>query len=177
VAPAHCAPAGAHIFAADRRVQVYSSHGSVYACEGLNGKRVRLGNATVGIGTKRVDQAAVASDLVAYGTQECGIDTGFASVTVLRLSDGKQLKNFASTSGSVGPESYQSVDAVVVKRDAAVAWIATVRSIIGHGARVEVHANNKLLDSGLGIDPNSLKLHGSQLTWRHGTTTQSATLG
>jgi hypothetical protein len=95
---------------------------------------------------------------------------------VLRVSDRKQLKSLPAITGAIGPEAYQSVDSLVVKRDGSVAWIATVNSIIGRGSDVEVHANGKRLDSGNAIAPKSLKLSGSQLTWRHGTATRSATL-
>jgi hypothetical protein len=171
---AHCAPAGARTMAADGRVEVYSLQRSVHVCG--DGKDIRLGNATFCIGTARVDRAAVAGDLVAYGVERCGVDTGSASVSVLRVADGKQLRSLASISGSVGPESYQAVDSLVVKRNGSVAWIATVTSIIGRGSRTEVHANRTLLDSGAQIKPRSLKLHGSKLTWIDGAVTRSASL-
>jgi hypothetical protein len=45
---------------------------------------------------------------------------------------------------------------------------------------IEVHAaaggHDSVLDSGAGIDPRSLKLHGSTLTWRHDGATRRATL-
>jgi hypothetical protein len=39
-----------------------------------------------------------------------------------------------------------------------------------------VHANRRLLDSGTGIVPTSLRLHGSTLSWRDGASTRTATL-
>ena len=153
---------------------MYSRSGGVYACDG--GTSVRLGNATLCIGTARVDRAAVAGDLVAYGSERCGVDTGSASVSVLRLANDKQLHTFAAVTGAIGPEAYQKIDAIVVKRDSAVAWVSTVTSIIGRGSDTEVHANDKLLDSGTAIVQNSLRLHRSTLTWRDGAQTRSATL-
>jgi hypothetical protein len=162
--------------AANLRLEVYALHGGVYVCDAVAGKRIRLGNASLCIGAARVDRAAVAGDLVSYGTERCGVDTGSASVSVLRPSDDKQLRNLAAITGSVGPESYQSVGSIVVKPDASVAWIATIRSIIHPGARLEVHANGALLDFGSNIKPGSLRLRGSTLTWRHGRALRSATL-
>jgi len=53
-------------------------------------------------------------------------------------------------------------------------------SIIHHSRLLEVHkldgGGSRLLDSGTGIDPRSLRLHGSALTWRDAKQTRSATL-
>jgi hypothetical protein len=162
--------------AADHRVQVYALSGSVYACDVASAKPIRLGSATICIARVCVRKAAVAGELVAYGAETGGVDSGSAAVNVLRLSDGKQLHSFAAITGAIGPEAYQSVDSLVVKRDGSVAWISTVNSIIGRGSDTEVHANGHRLDSGSGIAPNSLRLSGSTLSWRHGTATHSATL-
>lgn len=172
---AHCAPAGARVMAADRRVQVYALRGAVYGCD-VSGKRVRLGNASLCVGAVRVDHAAVAGGLIAYGSDRCGVDTGTASVAVLRLPDQQELHRFAAITGAVGPESYQSIDSLVLQSGGSIAWIATVQSIIGHRKNNEVHANGKLLDSGSGIAPSSLRLVGSKLTWRDGSAIRSATL-
>jgi len=128
------------------------------------------------VASTRVDHLALAGDVVTYGLQQCGVDTGIASVPVRRLSDGKRLSWYSAVTGSVGPESFESVDSIVVKRDGAVAWIATLSSIIGHGTRIQVHANRKLLDSSVSIKTGSLRLHGSTLSWRDGDLTRSATL-
>jgi hypothetical protein len=173
---ASCRPPSARMMASDRRADVYAWDGAVYACDRRTGKRIRLGNARRCIAAALVDRAAVAGDVIAYGTERCGVDTGSASVSVLRLPGGKKLRSLAAATGAVGPESYQSVDSLVVKRDGAVAWIATARSIIGRGTRIEVHANAQLLDSGPGIVGSSLRIHGSTLTWRHGTAMRSARL-
>jgi hypothetical protein len=155
-------------------VEVYAARGSVYACG--DGKNIPLGKSSTCIAAVRIDRAAVAGDLVAYGAERCGIDSGTASVAVLRVRDGKRLRRFAAIKGSVGPESTRSVDSLVVKRDGSLAWIASVSSIIGHGRLVEVHANGRLLDSSVVIKPRSLQLHGSTLSWRDGDLTRSAAL-
>lgn len=162
--------------ASGHRVEVYARKGAVYGCEVRTGKRVRLGNSRVCVAATLVDRAAVAGDLVAYGAERCGVDTGSATVAVLRLSDHKQLQSFAAVRGPVGPESFESINSMVVKRDGAVAWIATANSIIGHGTQTQVHANGRLLDAGAGIVGSSLHLRGSTLTWRDGSATRSATL-
>jgi hypothetical protein len=61
-----------------------------------------------------------------------------------------------------------------------VAWIASERSIIGRGSRIEVdrvqHGKRTMLDSGSGIVASSLRLRGSTLSWQQGSTTRTATL-
>jgi hypothetical protein len=79
------------------------------------------------------------------------------------------------------PESLESVEAIVVEADGAVAWIAQTNSIIGRGSEVlEVHRIDPrgpaLLDVGRSIGPRSLRLRGSTLSWRAAGQTRSATL-
>lgn len=176
-ASAPCAPAGAHVKLSDRRAQVYALGKTMYACDRRTRHTTKLGVTTNCIATSRVDRTALAGDVVAYGIDRCGVDAGFATVTVRRASDGKRLHGFAALSGS-GPESFQSVGSLVVERNGSVAWIATLHSIIltSEGGQTEVHANGRLLEAGPGIKPHSLRLHGSTLTWRDGSTTRTATL-
>ncbi|MFL5830252.1 MAG: hypothetical protein ACJ76X_10075 [Solirubrobacteraceae bacterium] len=122
----------------------------------------------------------VTGDLTAYGAERCGIDTGTTAVIVLRLTDDKQLANTPATSPP-GVESFQHVDALVLKRDGSVAWIGDGSSIVGHGRRiVEVRKLDKrglfVLDSGSGVRMDSLRLHRSTLRWRDGSQTRTATL-
>ena len=122
----------------------------------------------------------VTGELSAYALQRCGVDTGATLVIVRRLSDGKQLRSFAATSTGL-PEGFQSVRSLALKSDGAVAWIGLVSSVVGRRRVIEVHkadANRAAvtLDSGPAVDPGSLRLHGSRLSWTHGTATRSATL-
>jgi hypothetical protein len=70
---------------------------------------------------------------------------------------------------------------IVIKPDGAVAWIARMSSLGGGHPELQVLAANagasaRLLDSGDGVAPASLRLHGSRLTWKHGGQVRSATL-
>ncbi len=170
---ANCGPATASTLAANRQVRVYTLHGEVSGCSMPQGKSFRLGHATRSIAEARVSPVAVGGDLAAYGLARFGIDTGRSTVVVRRLTDGKQLKEFAATQ-AVGAESFQTVGSVVVKPDGAVAWIATNFSIVGGGhGTVEVHAadarGDRVLDKAPShperIDPASLRLVGSTLAW------------
>ena len=99
---------------------------------------------------------------------------------VRRLDNGRTLRSLAALSQPVGPESLQAVDAIVVKADGAVAWIAVARSIIRHGAQTEVDRADRRgrarLDSGPRIDSASLRLRSSLLSWRHAGATRTARL-
>ena len=175
-ASAPCAPAGAHVKLADRRAQVYALGKAIYACDRRTRSTTKLGQASLCVATARVDNLALAGDVVAYGLDRCGVDTGSTTVLVRRVSNGKLLHSFAAITGPGLVESYQSINSLIVTPKSAVAWIATDSSIVGHGRRLEVHANRRLLDSGAGIAPTSLRLHGSTLSWRDGASTRTATL-
>jgi hypothetical protein len=131
-------------------------------------------------GQPRAGKLALAGVLVAYGETMSGVDTASAQVIVRRLDNGRTLRGLAAMSQPVGPESFQSVDSIVVKADGAVAWIAVAHSIIRQSAQTEVdradQRGRSTLDTGSGIDSSSLRLRGSSLTWRHGGGTRSARL-
>jgi hypothetical protein len=161
--------------------RVYSANGDVYGCSLGAKQSYRLGSAARSIRQGRVGPLALAGRDAAYGFTRYGVDTLSATVIVVRLSDGKQLHNSSATSKPLGPEFFQSVESVVVKSDGAVAWVAKAGSIIsGRPADVEVNRADArgalLLDSGGGINPTSLRLHDSIVSWRHGSATHSATL-
>ena len=159
---------------------MYALHNAVYGCTDRTRKTTTLGNTTVCVAAARVDRVALAADVVAFGVDRCGVDTGSTSVVVRRLSDGKRLAAYAAVNGPGLVESYQSIGSIVVKSDGAVAWIGAEHSIIGRGSQIEVdgvqHGKRAVLDSGSGIVGSSLRLRGSTLTWRHASTTRAATL-
>jgi hypothetical protein len=178
---ARCGPSGAHTLAASHLARVYVLGGGVYGCSLGGDRSFRLGNDARSIREERVGPLALAGRDAAYGLTRYGVDTLSATVIVERLSDGKQLHNSSATSRPLGPEFFQSVKSILVKSDGAVAWVANAGSIIsGRPAEVEVNRADMrgalLLDSGAGIDPRSLRLHNSTVTWRHGSATRSATL-
>ena len=192
-APArHCGPAGATTLAASSQARVYAWRGGVFGCSFAHRRSFRLGSTERSLREDAVSPVALAGSDAAYGRSNFGIDTVMSAVAVTRLTDGKQLADFAAT--SIGrPEGVQSVASVVVKRDGAVAWIGTDHSLVARGRDVvEVHAVDaaalpmpsvppsptagRLLDSGPQVAPGSLRLHGSTLTWKHGAAVRHATL-
>jgi hypothetical protein len=175
-----CDQQGTRTIAADRQARVFTTRGIVYGCALRTGKQYRLGQLTSCIGSDRTGPLALAGELVGYGSQRCGIDTGVSQVIVRNLADGKQLRAEAALTGGLGAESYVSVSSVVLKADGAVAWIATGGSIFARGRARQVHradaSGHAVLDSGTPVNPSSLRLHGSRLTWKRGHATHSAQL-
>ncbi len=104
-----------------------------------------------------------------------------SQVMVRSLADGKQLHAAPAITTTHLPESFVSVDSIVVKADGAVAWIAQTSSVVSHGTVVlEVHRidarGQSLLAAGHSIRPRSLKLSGSTVSWRVGSATHTAVL-
>ena len=174
-----CGPASAKTLAGDSRVRVYVLHQVVYGCSVARGRSFRLGRAARALSESRVGPVAVAGDLAAYGLQSFGVDTTRTLVVVRRLTDGTQVKELSATR-AVGPEAFQSIGSVAVNASGAVAWIGSEHSIVGHSSATEVlidgAGGERVLDSGPNIDPASLRLHGSRLSWVDGGATRHATL-
>jgi hypothetical protein len=129
----------------------------------------------------RVGPVALAGVDVAYGLTSYGVDTISAQVVVKSLTDGAVVRQQSSWTGPVAAEFFQTVDAIVVKKDGSVAWIATAGSIISSSATTtEVEksdgSSGTLLDKSKRIHRHSLLLRGSKLSWRDGSATQHATL-
>jgi hypothetical protein len=153
----------------------------VYGCSFSGGRSFRLGSTARALRESSVDPVAVAGNNAAYGVSRFGVDTVRTSVVVRRLTDGRQLAEFAVTQTGV-VEGIEAVKSLVLKGDGAVAWIGLAHSIARHGEAIEVHAadasssTDRLLDSGPQVAPQSLRLHGSTITWQHGAATRHATL-
>jgi hypothetical protein len=175
-----CGPANTKTLAASQTARVYSSGPWVYGCAAATGRSYRLGQRSTCIGAARVGPVVLAGTMAAYGSEQCGVDTGSAEVIVRRLSNGRTLTQLPATTIGVGAEFYESVTAVVVKRDGAVAWIGVNHSIISKRVAIEVHKDDRagatLLDSGAGIHTTSLRRDGSRLTWKDGRELRHALL-
>jgi hypothetical protein len=178
-AGAVCGPHAAHTLAGDAVARVYTSGGSAFGCVAGGTRSYRLGRTGFSIGAARVEDVRVAGRLAAYGLETSGVDTGYTNVNERRLTNGALLAQRPATT-TVGVEGFQSIDSLVLKADGALAWIATARAI---GMPTFVRQLQRLdergflvLDSGANVAAGSLALHGSKLSWRHGTATRSTTL-
>lgn len=171
--PARCRAAHSRTIAQDAVARVYNRGGALYGCSARTGIRTRLGSAPY------TAQVRLVGPLAAYAVYTHGIDFGTATVVITRLTDGKPLGSAPAVDRAF-VESFQSVTSLIVRRSGAVAWIASVGSIINSETSVEVHkldrGDSVLLDRGRKIDPKSLRLRGSTLTWTDAGATRSSTL-
>jgi hypothetical protein len=180
-ATAHCGPFDAKTLAASSVARVYAMGNSVFGCSVDGSGAFLLGQRKTCIGAARVAPVVVAREFAAYGLARCGVDSGSTQVVVRRLTDGKIVRAAVATTPP-GVESYQSVGSLVLKRDGAVAWIGVGHSLVGHGSpKIEVYRANRrgkvqLLDSGLAVQPGSLTLQGSRLTWKDGAAVRHGSL-
>ena len=182
VRPASCGAHFARTLVANSRARVFVQAGSVYGCARGHRHVYLLGRSALGIaaGQGRVGAVALGGVDAAYSLTQMGVDTASTEVVVRRLDDGHTVHTASATTEALGPEFFQSVDALVVKSDGAVAWTATGGSIVRHNMEIEVDRIDRRgearLDRGSGIAAHSLRLRGSQLRWRHGSATRSSTL-
>jgi hypothetical protein len=176
---ANCAPVGARTIAIGSRAEVYSRSHAVYGCA-TGGGHYRLGGVGRCVGSHVVEAVALTARVVAYALSSCGVDMSTTEVIVRRLTDGAKLSSNAAVTHLTGPESIQSVNAIVVSPAGRAAWIGTSHSIIGHRKTTEVLAQTaggvRLLDSDAGIRPSSLRLTGARLTWTDSSGARSAIL-
>jgi hypothetical protein len=180
-APIACGPASAKTLAASSKARVYVSGGLVYGCAHAGKRQYLLGQRASCLGGRtRVAPVAVSGVLVAYGSQQCGVDTGRSTVVVRRLTDGSTLSQQPATTTPTGPESYVMVTALVLAGDGAAAWISVSHSIVGGHSTTEVHAldrhGTRRLDHGAAVGTAQLRLAGTKVSWKHGTAWRSATL-
>lgn len=180
-APANrCSPAGARSLLSGQSARVIVLSGSVYGCSERTGRRFLLGTAGTCIAAERAGPFALSGEIVGYALQRCGVDTGATELIARRLTDGSQIRTARAMHGVLGPESFVTAGSIVVAGDGALAWIASASSVATHRQAREVNRADgsgfSTLDSGSALDPGSLALHGSALTWRRGGSTRSAVL-
>jgi hypothetical protein len=128
----------------------------------------------------RVGLVRLTDRIAAYTLESCLTDSGWTTVNVRRLTDGKFLRVHQATTKAVVVMGDETVGSLVLKADGAAAWIATSHSIgpptfVRHLARLD-NRGFKVLDSGRAPAARSLKLRGSTISWRHGNTIRTARL-
>jgi hypothetical protein len=179
-ASAACGPRAAKTITADSRARVYAAGSGVYGCAPgrrafLLGRRVRSHPPQSEVG-----EIALTGAVVGYAASESGVDTLSTQVVVRRLDTGRTLHDVNAVRGTLGPEFFEGVDALVVKADGAVAWIARGGSIVQKEGTVEVNRIDRrgeaTLDSTTHSFMGSLTLRGTRLSWRHAKALRTSTL-
>jgi hypothetical protein len=177
--PAVCEPFQAHTLASDRAAVVYSLDGEAYGCSRPTGPTYKFGLVKLCIGATRVGPFALAGDVVAYGSETCGVDFSASQAVSRSLESGHVLRREPATSRTL-VEQEGGLQSIVVKPDGSIAWIATEQSLGNHRRLLQVRRDDRggdtLLSSSPTVLPSSLKLHRSRLTWRDAGKLRSATL-
>lgn len=179
-AESHCGPSGARTMATDSVARVYSIGGTVYGCSDASGHSYTLATDQSRLGQPHIGKVALAGVDAAFSETRSGVDTASSTVTVRRLDTGRTLRSLAAVTQPVGPESFQSVQSLVVKPDGSTAWIVVTDSIVRHRSQIEVDRADRrgeaTLDTGPGINASSLRLSRSVLSWRDGGGARTSTL-
>jgi len=113
-----------------------------------------------------------------------GLDTYSVAISARNLRNGKTVK--CMVGGGDDPSNGVVVKSLVVRQTGSMAWAGTrwgneVGGSTAFGARVTavstcIANKGQVLDAGNGIDPATLALHGSGLTWMDSGVAHSATL-
>jgi hypothetical protein len=161
-----------------------SYEGGVISCDLRSGTTRELDHPADGDVAFSRPAVAVAGATVAYGASVNGADGG--SSTYVRVLDATQ-----DSSPVREIETELKVGSVVVRERGAVAWIScevrfadsppTSRApeCVGPGAldrvyRASARGRPRVLDKGRDIDPDTLRLRGTRLSWRSGGQTRTA---
>ena len=164
------------VFEQNRLVSNVEFFPYAYACDFETNRRVTLGRDW---DDEQIDVPRQAGALVAFARVGCGVGSCGASIKVLDLRDGHVV---ATGAGAPGPPfGPHLVRDLVLKENGSVAWTVGRGSFgdPGYFAQelwVRDGQGERLLDSGAGLDPTSLTLTDSTLTWINGGVVRSATL-
>ncbi|HEY1360384.1 MAG TPA: hypothetical protein VGF21_18930 [Thermoleophilaceae bacterium] len=145
-----------------------------YACLYSTGKRFELGR---NWDDELVETPRLTAPYVAWASVGCGNVTCQSAVEVADLRVGKVVKNLPATTGGLPGNSNRVTD-MVLKPNGSLAWIVDIGSSVGSDRQVVAvdSAGRRLLDSGGNIDPESLTLSGSTLSWTESGASRSASL-
>lgn len=160
-----------------RRTFGYAFLPYAYGCMYSVDQRVAFGvnGFNEGYGGQALEQFRLAGPYVAYA---CGgnLDPGcWVAVRVFDLRDGSEHSPILSTSLGGGFGHGVPPSDVELKENGSVAWIAGYEEIRREVGALDTNGQ-RLLDSGRRIDPDSLQLNGSTLTWTNDGSTRSTNL-
>ena len=147
-----------------------------YACLFSTNKRVRLG--ANGESTE-LTLPRVAGPYAAFAVADCPGANCYSTVVVRNLRNGRLVKNLDATKTSFGaPGESVYVTDLELKPNGSLGWLAQLSSYTTNTIEVVAvdTSGRRLLDSGSDVDPESLALDGSTLSWLKAGVTQSATL-
>lgn len=184
----NCSLPGARTLKANRFVRVFKrtrrGYGHAYGCLRSADRAFRLGIVGECQNNDEIRKVEVSGRRAAVGIFSCSLTSAWWRLDLVNLRDGR--REYTSNPFSLPPvddATYDTLDRIVVTADGAVAWTAARNGAGGVRRAVEVRRRQRgttnravLLDSGLGIDPASLRRRGRTITWTHGGVRRSAQL-
>jgi hypothetical protein len=188
-----CRPGHSHVVAANKRAEVFEVNGYERRFDGCaygQAHRYVLGQGEYGSssGSGGSGDYTLAGTTVAFTEffGEGALGNGGSSdwVAVVNLRNGKRLHRVRTATPPCEPKPYEGaiVESLRLKEDGAVAWIAAdeQRHCSVPFNMYEVHAldssGGRVLATGTDINPKSLALAGSTISWRQGGRPYSASL-
>jgi hypothetical protein len=184
-----CPPPHSHVFRSDRTAVVYEGLNSeklyeVLGCVHGGRRAYALGRKLQGseMGGGGVAEEVLAGPMVAYEKSSFStsvFSSGFSRVWVFvrDLRTGRILHELPTgTADRPGDVGKGRTSAIVVKADGAVAWINPIEAPVSWEIHAVDGSGSRVLASGAGIDPYSLRLKNSTLSWVQNGKTEFATL-
>ena len=170
----HCSLAGAKTMKANRHVRVFRTQSTVYGCRRSASRAYRIGYFGECQNNDEVRRVELAGNRAALGTFECSLTSGWWRIDLVNLRDGRREFRSGPLSTPQASENVaDTVHRIAVTADGAVAWSAS-RRVAPQTApsTIEILRRRRgttgqvvLLDSGTGIDPESLRRRDRTLTW------------
>jgi len=170
-----CRPAGSKALLTTATTRVYETpvrgqgYSRVYGCRYRVGRPWRLGDSyDAGHDISEIDPMQVRGRFLVYRDfYEHYSDTA-AGITVRDLTTGRRMHRFDRPSYAVA--------GAVLDRHGSVAWIGQLPDRSYEVRRADRQGENTRLDAGPAIEPSSLALSGSTVSWRNGGATKTAPL-
>jgi hypothetical protein len=177
-----CPPAHHHhVVARGRRAVAYEAPDSegeemTYACsrDGHRGYLLGFELTASSRGVGGIESITLAGPVIAYDeADDLSEDRGSSNIIYVRnLVTGRLIHKLptgpTASSGGLAPK-------IVVKTDGAAAWVNGASGLVHEVYAVDRHGR-RLLDGGSGIEPHSLQLHGSTISWIDDGTRKTAPL-
>jgi hypothetical protein len=183
----HCSLKGSRTMKANRYVRVFKvtkrRYGHAYGCRRGAPRAFELGIIGECQNNDEIRLVELAGRRAVLGIYECALTSSWWRVDLVDLRNGhREFTSNPITLLAPDDSTHDELGRIVVTADGAVAWTAT-RSSRGVPVTVEVRRRRRgttnqavLLDSGTGIDPDSLRRRGRTITWTKAGTRRSAQL-
>ena len=181
----HCTLQGAKTIAANRHVRVFSARvrtwREVFGCRRGTNRAYVIGDASGECQNyDLIDSAVVSGNFAALNVRTCSLHGSHSVVKLVHLGDGRVRFGSAPLSTRGSEATYDAIRGMVLTPAGRLAWVG-VR--VARGAVIdaevrrrgtEAKAGSAVLDSGITIDPRSLRRRGSTLQWRKAGVTRYA---